>query len=372
MSNKRKPKDYIVGYGKPPTNSRFAKGQSGNPKGRPKSAKTETSALLPTDLASLIIEDASRPIEVRTADGVKSISSVDAVLQSVKAAALKGHLPAQRLYLVQVQQARLLEAEAWTKLCDIYAEIGSRRTQLIEQYEKQKDRHAQFMAHPDDVVLDYETRSATFLGPTTWAEYDRLQAIIYLRSQLLQSIIAWSRISCGPRLHAYIVDRILARFNAALWMSKFIPARYNLPRLETYELDLPRYESDMIDTIIFGAIQPVSPGYAELFQAEPAAADAFFAADNLLNPDAGIANRYSRDYRPTPKTAISPDTRNRIEAKIAKAMTESSRRKCLRDISRDRSLPAYVIYNALTYLHGYVRRPDDSLIKKFRQTLYLE
>jgi len=31
--------DYEVGYGKPPKNTRFRKGQSGNPKGRPKRAR---------------------------------------------------------------------------------------------------------------------------------------------------------------------------------------------------------------------------------------------------------------------------------------------------------------------------------------------
>jgi hypothetical protein len=32
-------RDYEVGYGKPPPNSRFTKGQSGNPRGRPPGAK---------------------------------------------------------------------------------------------------------------------------------------------------------------------------------------------------------------------------------------------------------------------------------------------------------------------------------------------
>ena len=31
--------DYEVGYGKPPRHTRFAKGQSGNPRGRPRGAK---------------------------------------------------------------------------------------------------------------------------------------------------------------------------------------------------------------------------------------------------------------------------------------------------------------------------------------------
>jgi Family of unknown function (DUF5681) len=32
--------DYRVGYGKPPLETRFKQGQSGNPRGRPRGAKT--------------------------------------------------------------------------------------------------------------------------------------------------------------------------------------------------------------------------------------------------------------------------------------------------------------------------------------------
>ena len=37
--------DYEVGYGKPPPNTRFVKGQSGNPRGRPPGAKNFTTLL---------------------------------------------------------------------------------------------------------------------------------------------------------------------------------------------------------------------------------------------------------------------------------------------------------------------------------------
>ena len=44
MSDDGKP-DFEVGYGKPPTATRFSAGQSGNPKGRPRGAKNFATAL---------------------------------------------------------------------------------------------------------------------------------------------------------------------------------------------------------------------------------------------------------------------------------------------------------------------------------------
>ena len=38
-------RDYAVGYGKPPVHTRFKKGQSGNPRGRPRGAKNNATLL---------------------------------------------------------------------------------------------------------------------------------------------------------------------------------------------------------------------------------------------------------------------------------------------------------------------------------------
>jgi Family of unknown function (DUF5681) len=47
------PPDYRVGYGRPPLHTRFKKGQSGNPRGRPRGAKNLSTLL--TDLLNELV-----------------------------------------------------------------------------------------------------------------------------------------------------------------------------------------------------------------------------------------------------------------------------------------------------------------------------
>ncbi len=59
-------KDYEVGYGKPPKEGRFKKGQSGNPKGRPKGHRNFKTDLLDTLKAPVQLKDKGRPRTVST------------------------------------------------------------------------------------------------------------------------------------------------------------------------------------------------------------------------------------------------------------------------------------------------------------------
>ena len=91
---------YEVGYGKPPVTTRFKPGQSGNPNGRPKGAK---------GLNTIVRETLSGKLTVRTPEGTKKISKIEAVLQKTLEKALKGDARAQfelmKLWRVAVPDA---------------------------------------------------------------------------------------------------------------------------------------------------------------------------------------------------------------------------------------------------------------------------
>ncbi len=57
-TDKRKPSaEYVVGYGKPPAHSRFKKGESGNPKGRPKGTLNLETVLMHTLRETVVINE---------------------------------------------------------------------------------------------------------------------------------------------------------------------------------------------------------------------------------------------------------------------------------------------------------------------------
>ena len=83
------PRAYDVGYGKPPSASRFKKGQSGNPRGRPKGARARVPARPTERLKDLLLEEASRLITVPNGDRTMTLSMMQAAIRTLAIDAVK-------------------------------------------------------------------------------------------------------------------------------------------------------------------------------------------------------------------------------------------------------------------------------------------
>ena len=83
-----------TGYGKPPVNTRFKKGQSGNPKGRPKGSRSFTSSAYRVLQERVVINEGGRR---------KTVTKLVAALKQVANKAASGDANTLRLLITIVQ-----------------------------------------------------------------------------------------------------------------------------------------------------------------------------------------------------------------------------------------------------------------------------
>src|SRR6266851_6966875 len=96
----QEPRDYAVGYGKPPVETRFQKGQSGNPGGRRRGTRT---------LAALLGEALSRRSGFPNADG-SWMTQGEAIFASLVSQAAGPDLKAKKVLfelLIKLQRANI-------------------------------------------------------------------------------------------------------------------------------------------------------------------------------------------------------------------------------------------------------------------------
>ncbi|MEM7169243.1 MAG: DUF5681 domain-containing protein [Pseudomonadota bacterium] len=178
------PKDgsYEVGYGKPPKDTRFRPGQSGNPKGRPKGAKGKkqgNQSPLEEPLDQLILEEGNRNIVIRDGDKLVKMPIIQAVMRNLALKAAKGDYRSQRLFLestnrVEAKQKALADELAKTLMqhkADAEAELARRKELGIEG--------PPIYPHPDDVVINFATGDVKVQGPLDKNEEDYVSTAVF-------------------------------------------------------------------------------------------------------------------------------------------------------------------------------------------------
>jgi len=177
---------YEVGYGKPPAETQFKPGQSGNPRGRPKGARNKLPALNEERLKGIILEEAYRAIRINDGDRQIKVTMAQAIVRAVAVNAVKGQQRAQRLFtelLTTTERENKALNDEWLDVAMTYK----------LEWEKELDRRKQLgitdlpdpLPHPDHIVIDMNAGTAYVRGPST-KEEKQLWDLVQGRKQMFE------------------------------------------------------------------------------------------------------------------------------------------------------------------------------------------
>ncbi len=93
---------YEIGYGKPPKNTRFKPGQSGNPRGRPRGQR---------NLRTAVRDALEEKVIIREGDRTRSVPRMDAIIRVTFNNALRGDAKAVAAFIQLVRSIGLMDEE---------------------------------------------------------------------------------------------------------------------------------------------------------------------------------------------------------------------------------------------------------------------
>lgn len=174
---KSQSQDSDVGYGRPPKASQFKPGQSGNPNGRPRGAKTRRFAGGGYLLQDTLVAEMERMIPIREGGQEMSISQIQAVVRQVFVKSMQGNMRAAELLLKHAALIQQMEQRRNERFLD---QVLTHKVQASAEVRRRQAKGitdmSDILPHPDHIDVDFTTGEVLISGPMSQSEQEAIEA----------------------------------------------------------------------------------------------------------------------------------------------------------------------------------------------------
>lgn len=226
-----------VGYCNPPTEHRFRKGQSGNPRGRPRKQKATPELPMGTHGRSdrlgsqLLLQEAYRPVVLREGDKVIELPAIQAVFRAMNVSAMKGNRLAQKMVAEMVAN---IEEEHRLQQTSYFESVATYKIEWEREIARCRKLGLPVptpVPHPDDIRIDVRTGRVSINGPMCEDEKAEWDKLIARRDEAQEEVTYYAneyRKTRNPRKKKILLEEWIFEQHIFDIINNKLPERYKV------------------------------------------------------------------------------------------------------------------------------------------------